>query len=111
MTLPVHDFIKRLISHIPDRYFRVVRYYNWLSNRTRGKLLLFVYQKLKQIVKKTDKLSWRELIIKSFGKDPLLCQVCKKTILTLVDQVYTHNIQQLISKHPKVADPNCYLTT
>jgi len=111
MTLPVHDFIKRLISHIPDRYFRVVRYYNWLSNRTRGKLLLFVYQKLKQIVKKTDKLSWRELIIKSFGKDPLLCQVCKKNILTLVDRVYTHNIQQLINKHPKVADPNCYLTT
>ena len=28
VTLPVFDFIKRLISHVPDRYFRIVRYYN-----------------------------------------------------------------------------------
>lgn len=111
MTLPVHDFIKRLISHIPDKYFRVVRYYNWLSNRTRGKLLPLVYQKLKQIVKKIAKLSWRELLIKSFGTDPLLCQKCKKSFLVLIDRVYTHNIKQLMNKHQKVADPSCYLTT
>jgi len=111
MTLPVFDFIKRLITHIPDRYFRVVRYYNWLSNRTRSKYLPFIYQQLKQIVKNTVPLSWRELIIKTFGTDPLLCQRCKQAILILVDCVYTHRIKRLISKHQLVSNPDSYLTT
>jgi len=110
MTLPVSDFIKRLISHIPDRYFKMVRYYNWLSNRTRNLYLPFIYQQLKQIVKNSLPLAWRELIIKTFGADPLLCQHCKKAILVLVDCVYTHTIKKLVSKHQLVADPNSYLT-
>jgi len=43
LPLPVFTFIARLITHIHDQYFRVIRYYGFLSNRTRGKLLPRVY--------------------------------------------------------------------
>ena len=48
-TLDVSDFIGRLISHIHDKYFKVVRYYGWLSNKTRNTLLPIVYKLLKNI--------------------------------------------------------------
>lgn len=99
MTLPAFDFIKRLIAHIPDRYFHLVRYYNWLSTRTRNQYLPFIYQKLEQIVKKLQELSWRELFIKNFGKDPLVCLCCKNSIMLLVGFQYANNISQLMGKH------------
>lgn len=110
MTLPVFDFIKRLINHIPDRYFRVVRYYNWLSTRTRNKYLPFIYNAVKQIIKNTTYLSWRELFTKTFGRDPLLCPCCKKNIMRLVQCVYKVNCEQLQTKHQQVAnlDNHCY---
>lgn len=37
--LTAEDFSKLLIRHIPDNNFRVVRYYGFLANRVRGKLL------------------------------------------------------------------------
>ncbi len=36
MTLPVLEFISRLISHIPDKYFKNIRYYGFLANRVKG---------------------------------------------------------------------------
>lgn len=108
MTLPVFDFIKRIIAHIPDKYFRVVRYYNWLSNRTRGMLLPFVYQALGQIVKKIKDRAWRELIVKNFGSDPLLCTHCKNSSMTLKNCIYNNSIEKLKQKHQKVVSPENY---
>ena len=108
MTITVFDFIKRLISHVPDRYFRVVRYYNWLSNRTRNQYLPFIYKSLNQIIRKFQELSWQELFIKTFGKDPLRCPCCKKTTMSLISCEYTHNLEQLKDKHRTLADPRNY---
>lgn len=78
-TLPVFDFIGRLISHIPDKHFRCLRYYGWLSNRTRGELLPLVYQLLKKTMPTLENtvIYWREMFIKTFGRDPLACPKCK----------------------------------
>ena len=108
MTLPVFDFIKRLIAHVPDRYFRVVRYYNWLSNRTRTQYLPFVYKALKQIIKQISYLSWREMLTKTFNRDPLQCQCCKKETMTLVRCVYNNNLNELKANHQAVTNPNNY---
>lgn len=108
MTIPVFDFIKRVIAHIPDKHFRVVRYYNWLSNRTRKTLLPLVYQALGQIVKKLKDLSWRELIINNFGTDPLICPHCKDSSMSLTHCVYTNSVAKLKQKHQKVASPQSY---
>lgn len=45
-TLPVLEFIARLITHVPDTNFRNIRYYGFLSNRLSGKLLPIVYELL-----------------------------------------------------------------
>jgi hypothetical protein len=103
MTLPVFDFIMRLIAHIPDRYFRMIRYYNWLSTRTRSQYLPFIYQALNQIVKKLKELSWRELFIKNFGKDPLACACCKNSIMLLIGFQFANNISQLMCMHKTLA--------
>jgi hypothetical protein len=83
MTLSVFDFIARLISHIPDENFRSIRYYGYLANAVRGKLLPLVYSLLGNVKSLLGKVytSWRALIKKSFGCDPLKCSVCGTTML------------------------------
>jgi hypothetical protein len=82
ITLPVLDFIARLVAHIPDKHFRMIRYYGWLSNRTRGVLLDVVYKLLTIPLKEVKPpVTWRELFFKSFGIDPLECPCCKMTLV------------------------------
>ena len=38
-TSGIEDFIKRLVQHIPDTGFRMIRYYGFLATRVRAKLL------------------------------------------------------------------------
>ena len=97
-TMTAIDFIMRLIRHIPDKYFRVVRYYNWLANRTRGKWLPFIYEKLKQAPKINKVLKWRQLIKKTFGIDPLICPDCHNATLDLVAVIYPDKIRQFLKR-------------
>jgi hypothetical protein len=82
LTLPVFEFIERVIKHIPDTNFRVIRYFGFYANRVRGKLLPLVFSLLKQNYEAAKKklanlLSWyRERIEKFTGLDPLICTVC-----------------------------------
>jgi len=81
MTLPVLEFIGRLIAHIPDRYFRNIRYYGFLATRVRGQLLPRVRQLLGQVTNFTHSAqkvytSWRQMLVSTFGKDPLCCPAC-----------------------------------
>jgi len=81
ITMPVFAFIIRLIRHIPDCNFRSIRYYGFLSNRTRSKLLPLVYEAIDQMPPKViKKISWRAMIWSSFGYDPLACTKCNSTM-------------------------------
>ena len=82
LCLPVLDFIARLVSHIPDKHFRNIRYYGFLSNRTRGKLLPKVYQFLamKKVIAKKVYINWRQMMLNMFQRDPLKCPLCKTTM-------------------------------
>ena len=44
--LTQEEMIGRYISHIPEKHFKMVRYYGFLSNRKRGELLPRVYETL-----------------------------------------------------------------
>lgn len=84
MELPVHDFIARLVSHIHDKNFRIFRYYGFLANRVRSKLLPIVYTLLKMKNVTTNVyVTWRELIINTCKKDPLYCYLCNKEMILL----------------------------
>lgn len=95
LTLSVFDFIERLIVHIPDVNFRIIRYFGFYSNRVRGELLPKVFAIFKQswdeAKKKLKALSsswWRERIKRLCHLDPLTCSVCLIP-LSLISVVYT----------------------
>jgi len=51
--LSQEEMLRRYISHIPDRHFKMVRYYGFLSNRKRTGLLTQVYAALEREEKNT----------------------------------------------------------
>jgi hypothetical protein len=77
VTLPVNDFIKRLIRHIPDRHFKQVRYFGLFANRVKSKLGPLVLSLLnKDFFPALDILSWRQRLTQQNGVDPLSCPNC-----------------------------------
>lgn len=87
VVLPVMEFIGLLVRHIPDRQFKMVRYYGIYSRKKKSNVqkVMSVWKKYKKIQYK--KIYWRESIIKSFGHDPLSCPKCGKQMI-LNDIVY-----------------------
>ena len=105
LTLPVLTFIGKLIRHIPDIHFRIIRYFGFYANRIRGKLLPKAFILFKQNYEKArQKLAnlsswWRERIQRLTKLDPLICSTCSVP-LSLISVVYaTGN------------DPNAFRTT
>jgi len=92
VRLGVYEFIGRLVRHIPERGFRMIRYYGVYSNRGGEK-----YEKLKKLaivkygsgfrfVGKVAR-NWRERVIESTGVDPLMCPRCDE-VMRLVEVAY-----------------------
>jgi len=75
-TLPVMDFIKLLIQHIPEKHFKMTRYYGlYARHREIDQSLHKAVSKSKQRIL-MDFNTWRKLTILSFGYDPLQCPKC-----------------------------------
>ena len=70
-------FIARFVQHIPEKGFRMIRYYGVLANRVRSALLPTVYALLEQASPQTVRLQWSTLSQRSFGLDPLRCILCQ----------------------------------
>lgn len=82
VTLPTEEFIKRIIRHIPDKYFKQVRYFGIFANRVRTNLCNVVLSLLnKKFIPSCDILSWRRRMFQQNGVDPLACPVCKTIML------------------------------
>jgi len=89
-TLEAEKFIGKLTMHIPPKYFKMVRSYGIYAGSIRVKvkkcfgLLKYIKSGLKAIQctlksywkKETKKLTYRELMIKNFSKDPHKCSKC-----------------------------------
>jgi len=76
VELDVYEFIKRVIVHIPEKQFKMVRYYGIYSrnNRHKNKFIKLVDEKMIEQLRKLRK--WKYRIMKSFGHDPLSCEKC-----------------------------------
>lgn len=74
VTESVFTFIAKLIRHIPDKYFHLVRYYGFYSNRTlknKDK-----YQSLytnQELIKIKNDNYWINHLIATYKYNPLLC--------------------------------------
>jgi hypothetical protein len=86
--IPVKEFIKRLVDHIPLKGFKPARGYGLYSQRTRS-IAIRILQSCKRFIQMTfefrsngsESLGWRGRLIKSFGIDPLKCLRCKEEML------------------------------
>lgn len=79
------EFIRAVIQHIPDKGFRLIRYYGFLANRIRS-ICLPIIRRLLNLAEPiiTHGLSsYANLLQKSFNFDPLKCILCgSEMILT-----------------------------
>ena len=97
-SFSVFDFIARLIQHIPDVNFRMIRYYGILANRVRSKLLPILYRFLGQNDKAQLILpSYSSLLISNFNNNPMICSICNSHmihVLTIYKNTSSHILLQ-----------------
>ena len=97
--IPALDFIKRLIIHIPEKHFKMLRYYGIYAKHHKQEKKLrkcLSPEKKKFLLRYSD---WRNSILLSFGYDPLCCQKCGSSMLVL--EVY-HKKTALFERYRKV---------
>lgn len=87
LTMHAIEFIKKLIIHIPEKNFKMIRYYGIYSshNKCEAKFFKFIDEKVAEQLKKLRK--WEYRILKHFGVDPLRCPNCN-TQMIIADVVY-----------------------
>lgn len=89
-TIPAIDFIKRLIRHIPEKHFKIIRYGGiHARHREADKHLRRAISREKHPIFRSFH-QWRTAILSSFGYDPLECSDCRHKMLFL-DLYYNHN--------------------
>ena len=88
-SIPAMEFIERLIRHIPEKHFKMIRYYGiYARHRDTDKRLHKAIAKEKHhILLSFNK--WRPSILSSFGYDPLKCQHCGNT-MSVLEIYYNH---------------------
>lgn len=99
-SVPALEFISRLIQHIPERQFKMIRYYGiYARHRTQDEKLYRVISREKhKILLRFHQ--WRPLILSSFGYDPLKCPCCGCT-MEILEVYYNHtpvSLQELYER-------------
>ena len=81
-NIPVMEFIQRLIRHIPEKHYKMIRYGGiYARHRTLDKKLRRAISQEKHHIYRSFN-QWRTAILSSFGYDPLKCS-CGATMLFL----------------------------
>lgn len=76
LNLSQFELIARILSHVPEKHFKMIRYYGFLSNRLRGRLLPIIYDKLEQEVEITEGPSYAAMLMGYVKVDPFKCILC-----------------------------------
>ena len=78
--IPALDFIKRLIVHIPEKHFKMLRYYGIYAkhHKQESKLHKCISSEKRRYLCKF--YNWQNMILLTFGYDPLKCPKCGKSM-------------------------------
>lgn len=88
-NLPAIDFIKKLILHIPEKHFKIIRYGGlYARHRKTDSSLSHAIPKQKHRIYRSFN-QWRTAILISFGYDPLECPACGHK-MELLELYYNH---------------------
>jgi hypothetical protein len=97
--LPVLAFLGRLIRHIPDKHFKMIRYAGIFAPRWKARYLEQARAALQQpaavTVPATSSLPWRERRLAAGDPDPLLCRIC---------QLPMRLVGKIFGSHQKIAE-------
>ena len=98
-TIPALNFIQKLIVHISEKHFKMLRYYGIYAKHHKQEM------KLRKCISAEKQCflhsiqDWRQSILLSFGYDPLCCSECGTSMLVL--EVY-HKKTALFERYRKV---------
>ena len=70
------EFMERFSWHVPDKGFRMVRYYGFLSPSKRELLDTVVYAITETVKRTARRITWRGLYQRLMRTDPLECILC-----------------------------------
>lgn len=81
--VPALDFIKRLIIHIPEKHFKMLRYYGIYAkhHKQEKKLRRCISSEKRKFLRSLQ--DWRNSILLTFGYDPLHCPDCGTSMSVL----------------------------
>lgn len=103
-TLTTDQFIGKFIQHIPDVGFRMIRYYGFLANTVRGKLLPIVYSLLgHEQPEILPAPTFAQLIQKNFNFNPLTCILCSQQLVLSNVTFGTTSSHGLVASHRELA--------
>ena len=99
-TIPAMEFIQRLIRHISEKHFKMIRYgVIYARHREIDSKLYRAISKSKHPIYRSFN-QWRTAILSSFGYDPLECPDCKHKMMFL-ELYYNHkrvSLEELYEK-------------
>ena len=99
-TVPAMEFIQRLIRHIPEKHFKMIRYGGLYARHRKIDFKLHrAISKSKHPIYRSFN-QWRTAILSSFGYDPLECPDCKHKMMFL-ELYYNHkrvSLEELYEK-------------
>jgi len=99
-TIPVLDFIKLLIQHIPEKHYKMTRYYGlYARHREIDKTLHKTIHRSKHRIL-LDLNKWRVLFLLSFGYDPLQCPKCGHT-MEFLELYHNHKRVSLVELYER----------
>lgn len=81
MTCPVFVFIRKLIQHIPKKYFHQIRHYGLVANRVSKKFQPILRNLFGMVRKFMEKMNWRQRQTVYRKRDPLICTHCNCELL------------------------------
>ena len=101
LTLSGDEFMERFSWHVPEKRFRMVRYYGFLSPSKRA-VLEVVYLLTETQRKTARKVTWRGLYQRLLKVDPLACILCGK-IMCFGGLKRGQRLAELMARHEQLA--------
>jgi len=100
-TIPAMEFIQRLIHHIPEKHFKMIRYGGiYARHREIDSKLYRAISKSKHHIYHSFN-QWRTAILSSFGYDPLVCPDCQHR-MEFLELYFNHQRVSLEEMYEKV---------
>lgn len=76
-TLTQRELVARLKQHIPEKFFKMVRYFGFLANRVCGEKLPQVYRALgMDKPEAVAKVCYAQMVKQFLSRDPFECVLC-----------------------------------